>query len=138
VIFFQKQYVVLGTNVSQFWKSRVGFTKEALAELFLLALGSNNEYLRNMQILHYQKRVQDIVQVAIFNPIACYVGLFKSLPDDESAKLDLLLKIERFVAKAAKVKGKGRNTLSKFIQDDLAKKIATQNRQGVLWVAAPR
>jgi hypothetical protein len=32
------------------------------------------------------------------------------------------------------VKGKGRNTLPKFIQDDLAKKIATQNRQGVLWL----
>jgi hypothetical protein len=78
--------------------------------------------------------VQDIVQEAIFNPIACYVGVFKSLPDDESAKPDLLLKIERFVAKAAEVKGKGRNTLSKFIQDDLAKKIATQNRQGVLWL----
>jgi serine/threonine protein kinase len=62
------------------------------------------------------------------------VGLFKSLPDDESAKPDLLLKIERFIAKAAEVKGKGRNTLPKFIQDDLAKKIATQNRQGVLWL----
>jgi hypothetical protein len=29
---------------------------------------------------------------------------------------------------------KGRDTLPKFIQDDLAKKIATQNRQGVLWL----
>jgi hypothetical protein len=32
------------------------------------------------------------------------------------------------------VKGKGRNTLPKFFQDDLTKKIATQNRQGVLWL----
>jgi hypothetical protein len=32
------------------------------------------------------------------------------------------------------VKEKGHNTLPKFIQDDLAKKIATHNRQGVLWL----
>jgi hypothetical protein len=62
------------------------------------------------------------------------MGVFKSLPDAESAKLDLLLKIERFTAKAGEVKGKGRDTLPKFIQDDLAKKIAIQNRQGVLWL----
>jgi hypothetical protein len=78
--------------------------------------------------------VQDIIQEAIFNPIVCYMGVFKSLPDAESAKSDLLLKIERFIAKAEEVKGKGRNTLPKFIQDDLAKKIATQNRQGVIWL----
>jgi hypothetical protein len=45
--------------------------------------------------------------------------------DAESAKPDLLLKIERFVVKAGEVKEKGCNTLPKFIQDDLAKKIAT-------------
>jgi hypothetical protein len=44
------------------------------------------------------------------------------------------LKIERFTAKAGEVKGKGRDTLPKFIQDDLVKKIATRNRQGVLWL----
>ena len=32
------------------------------------------------------------------------------------------------------MKGEGRNTLPKFIQDDLAMKIATQNRQGILWL----
>jgi hypothetical protein len=61
-------------------------------------------------------------------------GYSRALPDDESTKPDLLLKIERFVAKAGEVKGKGRNTLPKFIQDDLAKKIATQNRHGVPWL----
>jgi hypothetical protein len=82
-----------------------------LLNLFLLALGLDDEYLRDMQILHYQNRVQDIVQEAIFNPIACYTGVFKNLPDAESAKPFLLLKIERFLAKAGEVKGKGRNTL---------------------------
>jgi hypothetical protein len=100
----------------------------------LLALGSDDEYLRDRQILHYQDRVQDILQEVIFNPIACYTGVCKNLHDAESAKPDLLLKIERFLAKAREVKGKGRNMLPKFIQDDLAKKIATQNRQGVLWL----
>jgi hypothetical protein len=115
-------------------KARLDSLKKYLLNLFLLALESNDEYLRDKQIVHYQDRVQDIVQEAIFNPIACYVGVFKSLPDDESAKPDLLLKIERFIAKAGEVKGKGRNTLPKFIQDDLMKKIATQNRQDVLWL----
>jgi hypothetical protein len=76
--------------------------------------------------------VQDIVQEAIFNPIACYTEVFKSLRNAESAKPDLLLKIERFLTKAGEVRGKGRNMLPKFIQDDLAKKIAIQNHQGVL------
>jgi hypothetical protein len=70
----------------------------------LLALGSNDEYLRDRQILHYQDRLQDIVQEAIFNPIACYTGVFKNLLDAESAKLDLLLKIEKFLAKAGELK----------------------------------
>jgi translation initiation factor 2 beta subunit (eIF-2beta)/eIF-5 len=99
--------------------------KKHLLNLFLLALGSNDEYLRDKQIVHYQDMVQDIVQEAIFNPIACYIGVFKNLPGTESTKPDLLLKIERFLAKAGEVKGKGRNTLPKFIQDDLTKKIAT-------------
>jgi hypothetical protein len=89
--------------------------KKHLLNLFLLALGSDDEYLRDRQIPHYQDRVQDIVQEAIFNPIACYVELFKSLPDAESAKPDLLLKIERFTAMAGEVKGKGHDTLPKFI-----------------------
>jgi hypothetical protein len=67
--------------------------------------------------------VQDIVQEAIFNPTACYVGLFKSLPDDESTKPDLLLKIERFVAKAAEVKRKGRNTLPSLFRMTLQRRL---------------
>jgi hypothetical protein len=115
-------------------KAGLDSLKKHLLNLFLLALGSVDEYMRDRQMLHYQDRVQVIVQEAIFNPIACYMGVFKSLLDAESAKPDLLLKIERFIAKVGKVKGKDRNTLIKFIQDDLAKKIATQNRQGVLWL----
>jgi hypothetical protein len=115
-------------------KAGLDSLKKHLLNLFLLALGSDDEYPRDRQILHYQDMVQDIVQEAIFNPIACYTGVFKSLHDAESTKPDLLLKIERFVAKVGEVKGKGRNMLPKFNQDDLAKKIATQNRQGVLWL----
>jgi hypothetical protein len=93
-------------------KAGLDSLKKYLLNLFLLALGSDDKYLRDKQILHYQDMVQDIVQEVIFNPIACYVGVFKSLPNDEFTKPDLLLKIEKFVAKAAEVKGKGRNTLS--------------------------
>jgi hypothetical protein len=81
----------------------------------LLALVLDDEYLRDMQIPHYQERVQDIVQEAIFNPIACYTGVFKSLPDAKSAKPNLLLKIECFIAKTGEMKGKGCDTLPKFI-----------------------
>jgi hypothetical protein len=59
-------------------KAGLDSLKKHLLNLFLLALGSDDEYLRDRQILHYQDRVQDIVQEAIFNPIACYVGVFKS------------------------------------------------------------
>jgi hypothetical protein len=81
--------------------------KKDLLNLFLLALGSNDEYLRDRQIVHYQDRVQDIVQEAIFNPIACYVGVFKNHPDVESANPDLLLKIERFLAKGGRGEREG-------------------------------
>jgi hypothetical protein len=119
--FLERMYLSSG-------KAGLDSLKKHLLNFFLLVLGSDDEYLGDRQILHYQDRVQDIVQEAIFNPIACYTGVFKSLPNVEFAKPDLLLKIERFLAKAGEVKGKGRNTLPKFIQDDLAKKIATQNR----------
>jgi hypothetical protein len=95
-------------------KARLDSLKKHLLNLFLLALGSNDEYLRDRQIVHYQDRVQDIVQEAIFNPIACYIWVFKNLPDVESAKPDLLLKIERFLAKAGEVKGKGRKFVTRF------------------------
>jgi hypothetical protein len=96
-------------------KARMDSLKKHLLNLFLLALGSDDEYLRDRQILHYQDRVQDIVQETIFNPITCYTGVFKNLPNAESAKPDLLLKIERFLAKAGEMKVKGCNTLPKFI-----------------------
>jgi hypothetical protein len=62
------------------------------------------------------------------------MGVFKSLPNAESAKPNLVLKIEWFIRKAGEVKGKGHDTLPKFIQDDLAKKISPQNCQGVFWL----
>jgi hypothetical protein len=127
--FLERTYLSAG-------KTGLDSLKKHLLNLFLLALGSDDEYLRDRQIPHYQDRVQDIVQEAIFNPIACYTGVFKNLPNAESAKPNLLLKIERFLAKVGEVKGKGHNTLPKFIQDDLVKKIATQNHQGVLWLPA--
>ena len=65
---------------------------------------------------------------AIFNPTACYMGVVKSLPNAESTKPYLLLKIEWFTAKAGEVKGKGHDMLPRFIQDDLVVKIAIQNR----------
>jgi hypothetical protein len=61
-------------------KAGLDSLKKHLLNLFLLALGSNDEYLRDRQIVHYQDMVQDIVQEAIFNPIACYTGVFKNLP----------------------------------------------------------
>jgi hypothetical protein len=127
--FLERTYLSAG-------KTGLDSLKKHLLNLFLLALGSDDEYLRDRQIPHYQDRVQDIVQEAIFNPIACYTGVFKNLPNAESAKPNLLLKIERFLAKVGEVKGKGHNTLPKFIQNDLVKKIATQNHQGVLWLPA--
>jgi hypothetical protein len=53
-------------------KAGLDSLKKHLLNLFLLALGSDYEYLRDRQIPHYQERVQDILQEAIFNPIACY------------------------------------------------------------------
>jgi hypothetical protein len=42
-------------------KAGLDSLKKHLLNLFLLALGSDDEYLRDRQILHYQDRVQDIV-----------------------------------------------------------------------------
>lgn len=107
--------------------------KKVFMNMFLLALGTDEEYLRDRRLLHYQDRLQDLVQESVFNPINCYTAIYRNLPID-LPKTDLLLKIEWFKAKAVELKGKGRHTLPKFIQNDLATKIATQNRQGVLWL----
>jgi hypothetical protein len=42
-------------------KAGLDSLKKHLLNLFLLALGSDDEYLRDRQILHYQDKVQDIV-----------------------------------------------------------------------------
>jgi hypothetical protein len=42
-------------------KAGLDSLKKHLLNLFLLILGSDDEYLRGRQILHYQDRVQDIV-----------------------------------------------------------------------------
>jgi hypothetical protein len=60
-------------------KAGLDSLKKHLLNLFLLALGSNDEYLRDRHIVYYQDRVQDIVQEAIFNPIAYYTRVFKNL-----------------------------------------------------------
>jgi hypothetical protein len=108
VIFFSKNSMqFLERTYLSSGKARLDSLKKHLLNLFLLALGSDDEYLRNRQILHYQDRVQDIVQEAIFNPIACYTGVFKNLPDAESTKPDLLLKIERFFNKGGRGEREG-------------------------------
>jgi hypothetical protein len=60
-------------------KARLDSLKKHLLNLFLLALGLNDEYLRDRQIVHYQDRMQDIVQEVIFNPIACYTGIYSRI-----------------------------------------------------------
>jgi hypothetical protein len=42
-------------------KAGLDSLRKHLLNLFLLALGSDDEYLRDIQIPHYQDRVQDIV-----------------------------------------------------------------------------
>ena len=124
--FLERSYLSSG-------KEGLDALKKDFLNMFLFALGTDDQYLRDRQLLHFQDRLHDLVQEAVFNPNACYLGIFKNLPA-ESQKPDLLLKIEWFKARAVDLKGKGRNTLPKFIQNDLATKIATQNRQGVLWL----
>jgi hypothetical protein len=57
-----------------FGKAGLDSLKKYLLNLLLLVLGLDDEYMRDRQIPHYQDMVQDIVQEAIFNPIACYMG----------------------------------------------------------------
>lgn len=114
-------------------KEGVDTLKKHFMNLFSLALGSDDEYLRDRQMLQYQDRLQNLVQEVVFNPIACYFEILKGLPP-QAHNPDLLIKMEWFKALVVELKGKGHATLPKFIQNDLAMKIATQNRQGTLWL----
>jgi hypothetical protein len=61
--FFSKNNMqFLERTYLSFGKAGLDSLKKHLLNLFLLALGSNDKYLRDRQILHYQDRVQDIVQ----------------------------------------------------------------------------
>jgi hypothetical protein len=61
--FLERMYLSSG-------KAGLDSLKKHLLNLFLLALHSDDEYLRDRQILHYQDRVQDIVQEAIFTRVS--------------------------------------------------------------------
>ena len=53
---------------------------------------------------------------------------------DGSGKLELMQLMEKWRDGIALIKSKGRNSLPGFVEKDLAAKIATENRQGVVWL----
>ena len=105
-------------------------------KLLLLAAMDGDEFFEDRQKPNYQDWIENQVTEAIFNSMVAYVAIFGAGvgSSDGSGKPELMQVMEKWRDGIALIKPKGRNSLPGFVEKDLAAKIATESRQGVVWL----
>ena len=105
-------------------------------KLLLLAAMDGDEFLKDRRKPNYQDWIENQVREAIFNSMVAYVAIFGPGvgSSDGSGKPKLMQLMEKWRNGIALIKPKGRNSLPGFVEKDLAAKIATESRQGVVWL----
>ena len=63
-----------------------------------------------------------------------YIGIYGAGSETGARKSERWEKLESWKRGAAVAKGRGRTTLPSYIEKELADKIATQGRHGVIWL----
>ena len=85
---------------------------------------------------NYQDWIENEVTEAIYNSMVAYLAIFgpRVGSSDGRGKPELMQLMEKWRDGIALIKPKGRNSLPGFVDKDLAAKIATKSRQGVVWL----
>ena len=102
----------------------------------LLAAMDEDEFVKDRQKPNYQDWIESQVMEAIYNSMVVYVAIFGPGVgnSDRSGKPELIQLMEKWRNGITIIKPKGRTVLPRFVEKDLAAKIATESRQGVVWL----
>ena len=113
----------------------IDVAKEDLKLLLLDAMGGD-KFVEDRRKPNYQDWIESQVTEAIYNSMVAYVAIFGLGMDssDGSGKPELMQLMEKWCDGIAIIKPKGRTVLPGFVEKDLAAKIATESRQGVVWL----
>ena len=103
-------------------------------KLLLLDGMTGDEFLEDKRKFHYGRWIEEQIQEAIFNPTMAYITMYGASSGTSGGKSELLEKLESWKRSAAVAKGRGRTTLSSYIEKELVDKIATQGQHGVIWL----
>ena len=99
-------------------------------KLLLLDGMAGDEFQEDRRKFHYGRWIEEQVQEAIFNPTMAYIAIYGAGSNTSGGKFEKLESWKRGVAVA---KGRGRTTLPSYIEKELADRIATQGRHGIIW-----
>ena len=114
----------------------IDVAKEDL-KLFLLDAMGGDEFVEDRRKPNYQIWIENQVTEAMYNSMVAYVAVFGTGmgSSDGSRKPELMQLMEKWRDGIAIIKPKGRTILPRFVEKDLAAKIATESRQGVVWLS---
>ena len=95
---------------------------------------AGDEFLEDRRKFHWSRWIEKQVQEAIFNPTMAYIAMHGASSGTGGRKSELLEKLESWKKSAAVAKSRRRTTLPSYIEKELADRIATQGRHGVIWL----
>ena len=106
------------------------------SKLLLLEAMDEDEFAEDGRKPNYQDRIKNQVTEAIYNSTVAYMQIYgtRAGRSDGSGKPKLLHLMEKWRDGIAIIKPKGRTALQRFVEKDLATKIATESRQRVVWL----
>ena len=113
----------------------IDFAKEDLNLLQLEAM-DGDEFVKDRRKPNYQDWIESQVTEAIYNSMVAYVAILglEVGSSDGRGKPELMQLMEKWRDGIAIIKPKGKTVLPGFVEKDLATKIATESRQGVVWL----
>ena len=103
-------------------------------KLLLLDGMVGDEFLEDRRKFYYGRWIEEQVQEAIFNPTMAYILIYGAGSDTSGGKSKHLEKLESWKKGAVVAKGRGRTTLPPYIEKELADRITTQGRHGIIWL----
>ena len=116
-------------------KRGIDVVKEEL-KLVLLEAMNGDEFAVDRQKPNYKDWIENQVMEAIYNSTVVYVQVYGAEAESSDGtgigKPELLQKLEKWRDGIAIIKPKGRMVLPRFVEKDLATKIVTESRQGVV------
>ena len=126
MVYLEKQYLSDGVRGLDLVKNEL--------KLLLLEGMAGDEFQEDRGKSEWGNWIEEQVQEAIFNSTVPYNQVYGVGSGSSAGKSELLEKLENWRKGAILAKGRGRTVLPAYIEKELADRIATQSRHGVIWL----